>query len=54
MKYFNYWTLTILTFIVLGVGSAPAQQNLAQQARAISNSTAKAATAKTAPSPKSS
>ena len=35
MKYFNYWTLTILTFIALGVGSAPAQQNLAQQARAI-------------------
>ena len=35
MKYFNYWTLTILTFIVLGVGSAPAQQNLAQQASAL-------------------
>ena len=35
MKYFNYWTLTILTFIVLGVGIAPAQQNLAQQASAL-------------------
>ncbi len=35
MKNFNYWTLTILTFIVLGVGSAAAQQPLAQQARAI-------------------
>ena len=35
MKYFNYWTLTILTFIVLGVGIAPAQQNFAQQASAL-------------------
>ena len=37
MKNLNYWTLTILTltFIALGVGNVPAQQNLAQQANAI-------------------
>ena len=35
MKNYKPLTLTILTFIVLGVGIAPAQQDLAQQARAI-------------------
>ena len=35
MKNYKPLTLTILTFIVLGVGIAPAQQNLAQQASAI-------------------
>ena len=35
MKNFNYWILTILTFIALGGGIADAQQNLAQQAHAI-------------------
>ena len=35
MKHFNYWTLVILTFMVLGVVSADAQQLLALHTRAI-------------------
>ena len=53
MKVSKYLFFTILTFVVLGFGTAQAQNNLAQEAYALFfNKAASAAMANTVPLPK--